>query len=131
LEKKEVEFIRDVAKDTVFEVLDEEVLEPLTDLLNAFEAAITQFKQAVSKRVGVAIKEEAFHILKWEKASGSRLGEFEVAYKNSNLPDKWDHAYAVLRRNNATISNRYHGDGYVYAYWIYGEGKIYRQKLKK
>ncbi len=50
--------------------------------------------------------------------------------KANNIEDKWTHAYNVLRQNNATISNRYYGDGYAYAYWLYGKDKIYRQKLK-
>jgi hypothetical protein len=85
----------------------------------------------IEKKEPTAVKEEAFTILKFEQQKGSRLGEFEVAHKSSNLPDKWSHAYSILRQNNATIKERYRGDGYTYSYWLYGEDRIYRQKLKQ
>jgi len=60
----------------------------------------------------VAVMEETFNILMFEKQQGAKIGEFEVAYKANNLPDKWASAWNVLRQNNATINSRYHGEGY-------------------
>jgi hypothetical protein len=78
----------------------------------------------------VAVQESNFTTLRFETSQGSKLGEFEIAYKQNNLPDKWTTAYNILRNGNATIKARYHGDTYQYSYWLYGEDKIYRQKLK-
>ncbi len=75
-------------------------------------------------------KEETFTILKFEPAKGERLGEYEVAHKSSNLPDKWSDAYNILRQNNAVINSRYSGPNYYFSYWLYGENRIYRQRLK-
>ena len=55
----------------------------------------------------------------------------EVAYKAQNIPDRFQQAFNILSKNNATISSRYHGEAYVYAYWLYGADKIYRQKMKR
>lgn len=77
-----------------------------------------------------AVQEATFKILKFEPQTGAKIGEYAVAYKANNLEDKWTHAHNVLRNSNATIQNRYHGEGYEFAYWLYGENKIYRQKLK-
>lgn len=77
-----------------------------------------------------AVQELTFVSLKFEAQLGSKLGEYEVAYKQNNLPDKWQSAYDILRNSKATIKDRYHGEGYQFSYWVYGEGKIYRQKLK-
>lgn len=77
-----------------------------------------------------AIKEETFTILNFEKQQGAKIGEYEVAYRPNNLADKWIQAYHILRQSNATINNRYTGTDYIYNYWLYGEDKIYRQKLK-
>jgi len=77
-----------------------------------------------------AVKEEIFTILNFEKQQGAKIGEYEVAYKPNNLADKWVQACNILRRSNATINNRYTRTDYVYNYWLYGEDKIYRQKLK-
>ncbi|MCJ7761651.1 hypothetical protein MUP59_11020 [Candidatus Bathyarchaeota archaeon] len=81
-------------------------------------------------RQTVAVEEETLNILKFEPQEGAKIGAYDVAYKGNNIEDKWVHAYSVLRQSNSTINARYRGSGYVYSYWIYGEGKIYRQKLK-
>jgi len=77
-----------------------------------------------------AVQELTFTTLKFEAQQGTKLGDFEVAYKQTNLSDKWQSAYNILRNSNATIKDRYHGESYQYSYWLYGEEKIYRQKLK-
>lgn len=115
---------------------EEALLKAIVAFATDIEGACLNLKHKIAEFVGVkeevaAVKEETFSILKYEKQHGSRLGEFEVAYKNHNIPDKWNHAYGILRQNNATINNRYHGPNYAYSYWLYGNGKIYRQKLKR
>lgn len=78
----------------------------------------------------VAVHEINFTTLKFETQQGAKLGEYEIAYKANNIDDKWRPAYNILRNSNATIKDRYHGETYAYSYWLYGEDKIYRQKLK-
>jgi hypothetical protein len=77
-----------------------------------------------------AVGEITFTILKWDTQTGSKLGEFEVAYKANNIEDKWRHAFNILRNSNATIKTRYHGENYCHSYWIFDQDKIYRQKFK-
>ena len=76
------------------------------------------------------VQETTFTILKFEQQTGAKIGEYGVAYKASSIEDKWTHAYTVLRNSNATIKDRYHGEGYEFSYWLYGADKIYRQKLE-
>jgi polysaccharide pyruvyl transferase WcaK-like protein len=113
---------------------EETLLKVLVDFATDIEGACLNLKHKIAELVGIkevpAVKEETFTILKWEKQQGNRLGEFEVAYEVHNISDKWSHAYGILRQSNATINNRYHGPNYEYSYWLYGDGKIYRQKLK-
>ena len=82
------------------------------------------------KKQAAAILELTFTALKFEAQQGAKLGAYEIAHKQNNLPDKWQSAYNILRNSNATIKDRYHGEGYQCSYWLYGEDKIYRQKLK-
>ena len=82
------------------------------------------------KTQAAAVQEITFTTLKFEAQQGAKLGEYEIAHKQSNLDDKWRPAYTILRNNNATIKDRYYGKTYQYSYWLYGEDKIYRQKLK-
>jgi hypothetical protein len=76
------------------------------------------------------VQEATFSTLRFEPQQGAKLGEYEVAYRLGNIEDKWRPAYNILRNSNATIKDRYHGEGYQYSYWLYGEDRIYRQKLK-
>ena len=78
----------------------------------------------------VAVVEITFTVLKFEQQTGAKIGEYEVAYKASNIPEKWQSAFNILNSSNATIQSRYHGKGYEFSYWLYGQDKIYRQKRK-
>jgi hypothetical protein len=78
----------------------------------------------------IAVTETTFSILKFEAQEGTKLGSFEVAYKANNVEEKWTQSFKILKDANATIQERYHGKDYQFNYWLYGEGKIYRQKLK-
>ena len=112
----------------------ERFMEAVVDYANATEAAAVNLKRQIAEIVGVkgvvAVKEETFNILKFDRQQGARIGEYEVAYKAKNIPEKFRQAWNILNKNNAVIGDRYHGEGYAYAYWLYGEAKIYRQKLK-
>jgi hypothetical protein len=100
----------------------------IDELLNKV-GEVKGYTEAQQKTTGF-VQEETFTTLKFEQAKGERLGEFEVSHRSSNLSDKWAHAYAVLRQNNSTIKDRYHGPNYKFSYWLYGEDRIYRQKRK-
>jgi len=76
----------------------------------------------------VAVKEETFD-LNYEAFEGQRIGAYGVASKKGNVEGKFQSAFNVLKASNATIQNRYHGQGYEFAYWLFNE-KIYRQRLK-
>lgn len=86
--------------------------------------------EAKDKTQAAAVQEVTFASLKFEPQQGAKLGQFEVAYKQNNASDKWSSAYKILKNSNATIKDRYHGEGYQYSYWLFAEDRIYRQKLK-
>jgi len=98
-------------------------------IVDAANECLEKLAPAETKQTA-AVKEETFTILKSEKQQGAKIGEYEVAYKPNNLPDKWIQAHNILRQNNTTINDRYYGESYVHNYWLYGEDKIYQQKLK-
>lgn len=112
-------------------------VEPLVKLRDALAMASEALNEYIetlappeTRETPAAVQEATFAILKFELQQGAKIGEFEVAYKTNNLEDKWTSAYNVLRNSNATIKDRYHGEDYQFSYWLYGENKIYRQKLK-
>jgi hypothetical protein len=101
----------------------------IADAANDYIDSMAPPEVKMKKQVAV-VQEVTFTTLRFEEQQGAKLGSFEVAHKQNNLPDKWQSACNILRANNATIKERYHGEGYQYSYWLYGEDKIYRQKLK-
>ena len=101
----------------------------IADAANEYIEAFAPPEVKTEKTIA-AVVEITFTTLKFEPQQGSKLGVFEVAYKQNNLQDKWQSAYNILRNSNATIKDRYHGETYQFSYWLYGEDKIYRQKLK-
>ena len=115
---------------------NEKILEVLADVANGLEALAVNLKQVVElagikeQKKESAVLEQTFLILKFESQQGVKIGEYAVAYKANNLPEKWNSAFNVLSKSNAVINDRYHGQNYEFSYWLFGEGKIYRQKLK-
>lgn len=75
-------------------------------------------------------KETTFTLLKYEPQKSPQLGDFDIAYKANNIEHKWNYAFNILKNSQATIKDRYYNQDYQFSYWVYGEGKIYRQKLK-
>jgi len=112
--------------------------EAVLTFCNATEAATIELRKSIEQLTieakplsGPAVVNElTFSCLTFEPQQGVKIGSYEVAYKATNIADKWDHALNILRQNNSTINSRYHGESYVFSYWLYGEDKIYRQKLK-
>lgn len=101
----------------------------LADAANDYLESMSPI-EAKPKENKAAVLELSFTTLRFDSMQGNKLGDYEVAYKQNSLHDKWQSAYNILRNNNATIKDRYHGEGYEYSYWLYSEDKIYRQKLK-
>lgn len=118
----------------------------LAGLRNAFQEAIENIDAYLNwlgqkqgfrdqkKPKQASIGENVFQALKWEAGKGSRLGDFEVAYKTQNMPDPWQHAYNILKANNSLIANAFKEEGYAYRYWIFPEkytDRIFRQRLSE
>jgi hypothetical protein len=139
LSEDDIRIIKGLVRGTLYEILEAELYGGLFGLLDAVEGGIVAFKQQFAANKGVsavqpktaAVKEETFACLKFEPQKGARIGDYEVAYKEQNLQEHWNHAYNILRQANATINNRYYGEGYQHSYWLYGEGRIYRQRLNQ
>jgi hypothetical protein len=110
-----------------------EFLVKLRDSLSMASDATNQYIETLAPKEvkqEQVVNESIFLVLKFDDQKGDKLGEFAVAYKASNQEGPWNEAYTVLNKASATIKDRYKGKGYQFSYWIYGEGKIYRQKLK-
>lgn len=110
----------------------EKVLEVLSDFCTAIEAECIRIKRRIREIVEreLGLDEKVFEILHWEKKQGERLGDFEVAAKDKNDFDAWNHAYQILKVNNATIKNHFGWKDWKYYYWLFDgyPGLIFRKK---
>lgn len=110
-----------------------EPTESLIDFCNGLEALAVNLRrqlQATAKSEA-KIPETTFD-LKFVDEKGSRLGEYGVAYRSQNLPEKWDHCFKILKANNSLIANPLHEEGYQFRYWIFPDkyaDRIFRKKL--
>lgn len=79
-------------------------------------------------KIDHAVPEDIFNSLVYESQQGAKLGVFETASQDKNDKAKFEAAFNTLDQAKATIKDRYHGQDYVYTYWLYGQNKIYRQR---
>jgi len=82
-------------------------------------------------RQASAVKEETFLTLKWVDQKGEKLGQYETADKKDNPGDSWQSVFNILQKSEASISKRYRGPQYQHGYWLFGQDRIFRQRLKK
>jgi hypothetical protein len=106
--------------------------EAIIDFCNALEAACVKLRMELGDKPEKrnAVNESVFAQLKWDPQHSDKMGDYDIAGQQNNDAYKFADATKILQTADATIKTRYHGEGYQYAYWLYGEGKIYRQKLK-
>ena len=116
--------------------------EAIIDFCNAVEATCVKLRMGLGDKPAVnhpgqiqnskvpAVNEEVFLTLKFDPWHSDKMGAYEVAGRQSNDAYKFADAYKILETAGASIKTRYHGKDYVNSYWLFGEDKIYRQKLK-
>ena len=116
--------------------MNETLQQAIFEYTEAVEEATKKLKQTIADQLPQnqpeSISENIFSVLTFEQREGARLGEYETAQKTSNTTEAWNKAVSILEKNQSTIASRYHEEGYIHSYWLYGEdhNRIYRQKLK-
>jgi len=112
--------------------VNEKVTEALLNFADAMENAALVLKQSISRDLKTPqVSEGPFLTLKYEKRTGNRLKEFEVATKTLNAGSQdFERCLNILKRNNSTIQDRFKDQGWQHSYWAYQDA-IYRQILKK
>jgi hypothetical protein len=114
----------------VAEEVEKQTQETMIEFINDLEGACAKARSFFSERKNAGVvPEQTFTILSWEQQKGERLGIYEIATKKANLPEKWQHAFSILKANNSTIAARLREPGYGFSYWIYND-TIFRQKFE-
>jgi hypothetical protein len=118
-----------MSKQVDFLVKLRDAAQMMADATNEYLESLAPTEVKGDKSGHAGVSETTFSILSFEPQKGEKLGDFETASSKNNIPDKWNQAFNILKQNNSSINVRYHGQGYQFSYWIYGD-RIFRQKLK-
>jgi len=123
----DIVLMRKIAREEFWELLDCDLVPLLMDFVGVQVEA-----SHIKEEPKISIPEETFRVLDWEPSKGTKLGDFETAFKSMNKVDPWQKCFGFLKDNGATIGSSFHQDAYVYRYWIYSEryqDRIFRKKL--
>jgi len=110
--------------------MSEKLSEALLNFADAMENAALVLKQSIGKETKpIQVNEGPFLTLKYEQRTGNKLKEFEVATKTLNSSSQdFDRCFNILKKNNASINDRFHDVNWRHSYWLYQDA-IYRQAL--
>lgn len=111
----------------VADEVEKQTQETMIEFINDLEGACAKARSFFSERKGLgAIPETTFNLLTWQPKKGAKLSDFEIATKDTNDPEKYGHALAILKQNHAVIEERFYEPQYQHTYWTY-QDTIYRQ----
>jgi len=76
MNEEDLKLVRQVAKETIYEVLDVEVWDAIFELINAVDAGITSFKKRLNVEKDIASLSWNSEKIKWDQADGKN-GPYE------------------------------------------------------
>jgi hypothetical protein len=117
LSDKDVEIVRRIVKDTVYEILDEKVWPTFCEFVNAQEAGIVAFKQRLKEAKNLWNPDK----IKWEKAEGAS-GPYERS-EDVNNPE-----FKALLKDLAAHNGRLTREGFFY--WTFKNGATIGRKKR-
>jgi len=121
MNEKELKLVRQVAKETIYEVLDVEIWDAIFELINAVEAGIASFKKRLTVEKGVTAPSWDPNKIKWEKAEGSS-GPYERS-EDINNPE-----FKAMLKDLAAHHGRLTRNGYFY--WTFKNGSTVGRKRR-
>lgn len=123
MNEENLRLVKQIAKETVYEILDTEVWDAIFELVNAQEAGIAAFKQRLGDKKGVAQRPSwNQNKIKWQQAEGSS-GPYErsedvdnqefkamlmdlAKHKGKLMPNGW---FYWMFKNGSTVGRKKRG----------------------
>jgi hypothetical protein len=124
LNEEDVRLVKQIAREAIYEILETEFYDAFFNMLDAFEAGITGFKQQLGAKKGVALQKFSWDPdkIKWEQAEG-RNGPYERS-EDVNNPE-----FKALLKELARHGGRLTRNGWFY--WTFKNGSTVGRKLKQ
>jgi hypothetical protein len=121
LNEEDLKLVRQVAKETIYEVLDVEVWDAIFELINAVEDGLASFKKRLAVKKGVTAPSWDPDKIKWEQAEG-RNGPYERS-EDVNNPE-----FKALLKSLARHGGRLTRNGWFY--WAFKNGLTVGRKRR-
>jgi hypothetical protein len=121
MDEENLKLIRQMAKETVHEVLDVDVWDPIFELINAVEDGIASFKRKLAVEKGVTALSWNPEKIKWEQANGKN-GPYERSEDVSN-PE-----FKAMLKDLARHGDRLTREGHFY--WAFNNGSTVGRKKR-
>lgn len=119
---EDLRLVKQIAKETVYEILDIDVWDAIFELVNGQEAGIAAFKQRLSAKKGLApMPSWNPEAIKWEQAQGSS-GPYERSEDVNNSEFK------AMLKDLAAHNGRLTRDGFFY--WVFKNGATAGRKKR-
>jgi hypothetical protein len=126
LNEEDIKLVKQIVKETLYEILETEFYDALFSMLDAFDSGITSFKQQLGAKKGVAEEKPEFSWdpskIKWEKTEGWK-GDYERSEDVNSLDFK------ELLKDLAQHKGKLTRDGWFY--WTFKNGSTVGRKLKQ
>lgn len=123
MSESQVELIRRIAKEVVYEILEEErLLEPceLFEFLNAVDAGIAAARQHLKERRNLYVVDK----IKWTQAEGSK-----GLYQKATLEDNKDNVdFKAMVKDLADHGGKMTREGYFC--WLFKNGSVIGRKKR-
>jgi len=121
MNNEDLRLMRQIAKETVYEVLDVDVWSAIFELVNAVEAGIASFKKRLAVEKGVTAPSWNPEKIKWEPAKG-QSGPYERS-DDINNPE-----FKAMLKDLAAHHGRLTRNGYFY--WTFKNGSTVGRKRR-
>jgi len=117
MNEEDIQLVRDITRDLIYEILDAEVWDVILELVNGQEAGITAFKQRLKRtKVGWDASK-----IKWEQAQGTS-GPYERS-EDVNNPE-----FKAMLKDLASHGGKMTRDGYFM--WVFKNGTTIGRKRR-
>jgi hypothetical protein len=115
MNEEELKLVRQIAKETVYEVLDINVWDAIFELVNDVDAGISAFKRRLAVEKGVAMPSWNPDKIKWEAAVGSSGPYYRYPAEGQKAEATED--YKNMLRDLKAHDGKLTRDGFFY--WLF------------
>lgn len=135
MDKRDIELVKRIIRETVHEILEEDVFPPLFNVVDAVDVGITSFRQAFATKKGVAELEKPFWDptrIKWVDVQGvsGPYQRYPAEGEKPEASEDYKNLLTDLKEHNGKLSRK-EPDGSTWFYWLFKDQASVGRKLRQ